>query len=144
MCRLLLQRGERESDSSKFFRSWCPSYIQLSVEFESKMGDDAKTEFAGMDEVAIRIDQPLQDTAPEHEAFTDSDRNVLTEKCPACGALYFIAYSKLYDTRRSFQELSDQLQLRLEEDHLMKRNHRSLIPLRWSDPTRKRNREQES
>ncbi len=104
------------------------------------MSDDAKTEFLGMGEVAIRIDQPLEDlgAAPEHEAFTDSDKNVRTERCSECGALYCVAYSKLYGTQRSFQDLSEQLHLRLEEDHLMKREHRFLIPLRWSDPTRKR------
>src|SRR5258706_3601133 len=104
------------------------------------MGDDAKNEFLEMGEVAVRLNQSAEDIAkaPDHEPFKDEDRNIRAEHCKQCDALYFIAYSKLYGTQRSFQDLNDQLQLRLEEDHLMKRNHRSLIPLRWSEPTRKR------
>jgi hypothetical protein len=95
-----------------------------------------------MSEVAVKIEQLPDDIgqAPEHEAFTDEGKNVRIERCALCGAEYFMAFSPIYRTKRTFEELSDQLQLRLEEDHRMKRNHGPLVPLRWSDRTRKRKR----
>jgi hypothetical protein len=110
------------------------------------MSDDTKNKFLEIGEVAIRLNQSAENIAgaPDHEPFTDENKNIRTEQCSQCDALYCIAFSKFYGTKRSFQDLSDQLQLRLEEDHVMKREHRFLIPLRWSDPTRKRHSEQKS
>jgi hypothetical protein len=109
------------------------------------MADQEKTEFREMAEVAVRMNQPSGEisSAPDHEAFT-KDGNVRLEQCPACDAIYSIGFSRIYLTRRSFEDLSIQLQLRLEEDHVAKREHRPLIPLRWSDTTSKRAREEES
>jgi len=108
------------------------------------MTEKTRTEFLEIGEVAVRLDQHPDDigTAPQHEPFTDTDRNVLTEKCLSCDALYFVAYSRTYGTGRTFADLTDQLQLRLEEDHSSGRKHRSVIPLRWFESTRKRSREQ--
>jgi hypothetical protein len=98
--------------------------------------------FKGMSEVAVKIEQSPDDIggAPGHEGFADEGKNVLIQKCVLCGAEYYIAFSPIYRTKRTFEELSDELQIRLEEDHRMNRNHGPLIPLRWSDPRRKRRR----
>ena len=95
-----------------------------------------------MSEVAVKIEQPPDDMghAPEHEPFTDEGKNLRIEKCALCGAEYFLAFSPIYRTRRTFEELSDELQMRLEEDHRMNRIHGPLVPLRRSDRTRKRKR----
>jgi len=97
--------------------------------------------FKGMNEVAVKIEQLPDDIghAPEHEPFTDERKNVRIEKCALCGAEYFLAFSPIYRTRKTFEELSDELQTRLKEDHRMNRNHGPLVPLRRSDRTRKRN-----
>jgi hypothetical protein len=102
--------------------------------------------FKGMSEVAVKLEQPPDNMghAPEHEAFTDERKNVRIEKCVLCGAEYFIAFSPIYRTNRTFEDLGDQLQMRLEEDHQMNRNHGPLIPLRISDRTRKRKRDKKS
>jgi hypothetical protein len=85
-----------------------------------------------MREVAVRIDQPLEGAAApsQHEPFTDDDKNVRTERCASCQALYLIAYSTIYGAARSFEDLRDQLQLQLEEDHRSDHNHHSVIELR--------------
>jgi hypothetical protein len=95
--------------------------------------------FKGMSEVAVKIEQAPDDTghAPEHEPFTDERKNVRIEKCALCGAEYFMAFSPIYRTKKTFEELSDELQTRLEEDHRMNRNHGPLVPLRRSDHTRR-------
>ena|SRR5258708_1807713 len=85
--------------------------------------------FKGMSEVAVKIEQPPDDIcrAPGHEPFTDERENIRIEKCALCGAEYYIAFSPIYRTKRTFEELSDALQLRLEEDHRMNRNHGPLV-----------------
>jgi hypothetical protein len=95
--------------------------------------------FKGMNEVAVKIEQLPDDIghAPEHEPFTDERKNVRIEKCALCGAEYFLAFSPIYRTRKTFEELSDVLQTRLKEDHRMNRNHGPLIPFRRSDHTRR-------
>ncbi len=102
--------------------------------------------FTGTDPVAVKVEQSPDDIgeAPGHEAFIGEDKKVQKETCELCGAEYAIAFSRIYRTQRTFEALSDQLQLRLEEDHRMNRNHGPLIPLRWHDPTRKRKREKKS
>lgn len=109
------------------------------------MADEEKTEFKEMGEVAVRMNQPNPKTsnAPEHETFT-KDGKVRLKRCPGCDAIYSIGFSRIYRTQRSFEDLRDQLQLRVEEDHLAGREHRPLMPLRWSDSTRKRARDEES
>jgi hypothetical protein len=99
--------------------------------------------FKGMSEVAVKIEQPADDIcwAPEHEPFTDEEKKVRIKKCVVCGAEYFMAFSPIYRTKRTFEELSEELQLRLEEDHRLNRNHGSLVRLRWSDCMRKRKRD---
>jgi hypothetical protein len=110
------------------------------------MSDESQTEaFEDICDVAIRLNQPPDDKAeaPEHWFFQDSNKNTRTEKCATCEDVYALGYSRIYGTNRTFEDLSDQLQLRLEEDHKANnRKHRSIIPLRWSDPTRKRSSEQ--
>jgi hypothetical protein len=95
--------------------------------------------FKGMSEVAVKKEQLPDDIghAPEHEPFTDERKNVRIEKCALCGAEYFLAFSPIYRTKRTFEELSDELQTRLKEDHRMNRNHGPLIPFRRSDHTRR-------
>jgi hypothetical protein len=116
----------------------------------SLVSDKKKTVFREISEVALRLNQEPDDTAeaPTHEFFTDAERNIRTIKCPNadCTALYAIGYSRIYRAKRgiSFEDWSDQLLLRLEEDHRANQQHRSVIPLRWSDTTRKREREQKS
>jgi hypothetical protein len=58
--------------------------------------------FKGMSEVAVKIEQPPDDTghAPEHEPFTDERKNVRIEKCALCGAEYFVAFSQIYRTKK--------------------------------------------
>jgi len=99
-----------------------------------------KKDFRGLDEVALKLNQAPDDAgaAPEHELFVDDDKNIRTEKCATCEDLFAIGFSRIYRTKRTFEALCDQLQLRLEEDHRAGRNHGSLIPLKWSDRTRKR------
>src|SRR5256885_488726 len=94
---------------------------------EEDLSDGSKTEFLQIGEVAVRLDQPPDDVgvAPQHEAFTDTDRNILTEKCLGCEAVYFVAYSRIYGTGRTFTDLTSQLQLWLKEDHNAGRSHRS-------------------
>ena len=98
--------------------------------------------FKGISEVAVKIEQPPDDIcwAPGHEPFTDAGKNIRREKCVVCGAEYFMAFSPIYRTKRTFEELSEELQLRLEEDHRLNRNHGSLVRLRWSERMRKRKR----
>jgi uncharacterized iron-regulated protein len=111
------------------------------------MADQEEMEFLELGEVAVRINQMAGDaiaSAPEHVPFTDEDENALSYKCLRCEAIYLIAYSRIHGTKRSFEDLSDQLQLRLEEDHTAGRQHHSLVALRWSDTTRKRSREEKS
>jgi len=95
--------------------------------------------FRGMSEVAVKLEQLPDDIghAPGHEPFTDEGKNVRIEKCALCGAEYFLAFSPIYRTKKPFEELSDELQMRLEEDHRMKSNHGPLVPLRRSNRTRK-------
>jgi hypothetical protein len=99
--------------------------------------------FKGMSEVAVKIEQPPDDSccAPGHEPFTDEGKNIRIQKCVVCGAEYFMAFSPIYRTKRTFEELSEELQLRLEEDHRLNRDHGSLVRLRWSDRMRKRKRD---
>lgn len=110
---------------------------------DKELRDQTDTEFDAIGEIALRMNLSSDETtkAPQYELFTNDEGTVRSEKCLGCNALYAIGYSRIYRTKRSFEDLSDQLQLRLEEDHLMKRNHASLIFLRL-DPTRKRSREQ--
>jgi hypothetical protein len=98
--------------------------------------------FKGMSEVAVKVEQRTDEMghAPEHEPFTDERKNVRVEKCALCGAEYFLAFSPIYRTTKTFEELSDELQTRLEEDHRMNRNHSPLVPLRRSDHTRRAGR----
>jgi hypothetical protein len=96
--------------------------------------------FKGMSEVAVKIEQLPDDIghAPEHEPFTDERKNVRIEKCALCGAEYLLAFSPIYRTTKTFEELCDELQTRLKEDHRMNRNHGPLIPFsRRSDHTRR-------
>jgi hypothetical protein len=96
------------------------------------MPDQEKIEFLELGEVAVRIDQTAGDgvaSAPEHVPFTDEDENALSHKCLDCEAIYLIGHSRIHGTKRSFEDLRDQLQLRLEEDHVAGRQHRSLVPL---------------
>jgi phage FluMu protein Com len=88
--------------------------------------------FRGMSEVALKIEQLPHDTgqAPEHELFKDDNGNVRIETCALCGAEYFLAFSRIYRTERPFEELSHQLQLRLEQDHRAGCDHGPVIPLR--------------
>jgi hypothetical protein len=104
-----------------------------------------KSEFRSLDDVAVRTNQLPDDlgSAPEHESFK-KDGKVLLEKCSYCDAEYLIGFQRIHGTKRSFEDLRDQLRLRLEEDHLAGRLHPSLIPLRWSDTTRERAREEKS
>jgi phage FluMu protein Com len=88
--------------------------------------------FRGMSEVAVKIVQPLDiiGVAPEHELFKDDKGHVRIEMCVRCGAEYLIAFSRIYRTKRTFEELSNQLQLRLEQDHRARCDHGPVIPLR--------------
>jgi hypothetical protein len=111
------------------------------------MSDESQTAaFEDICDVAIRLNQPPDDKAeaPEHWFFADEGQNVRTEKCLQCEDFYGIGYSRIHGKQnRTFEDLADQLQLRLAEDHkASNRKHRSIIPLRWSDTTRKRSREQ--
>jgi hypothetical protein len=83
--------------------------------------------FKGMSEVAVKIEQPPVGWAPGHEPFTDEEKNVRIAKCALCGTEYYIAFSPIYRTQRTFEELRDALQLRLEEDHQLNRNHGPLV-----------------
>jgi hypothetical protein len=98
--------------------------------------------FKGMSEVAVKIEQLPDDIghAPEHEPFADERKDVRIEECALCGAEYFMAFSPIYRTKRTLEELSEELQMRLKEDHHMNRNHGPLVPLRRSDRTRKHRR----
>src|SRR6267378_5092276 len=102
-------------------------------------------QFTELGEVAVRAEQPpnVIGEVPLHDPFLEPDgKTVKMEKCRVCGELYAIMYHRIYKTRRAYEDLSDQLQLRLEEHHSANRSHPSIIPLRWSDPTRKRDRKQ--
>jgi hypothetical protein len=94
--------------------------------------------FRGMSEVAVKIEQPPDDITgvPEHELFKDDKGDVRTETCVLCGAEYFIAFPRIHGTKRTFEELGNHLQLRLEQDHRAGCDHGPVIPLR-----RKRQRE---
>jgi hypothetical protein len=96
--------------------------------------------FRGMSEVAVKVEQSPDDIgeAPEHELFKDDQGDARRETCALCGAEYFIAFSGIYRTKRTFKELSGQLQLRLEEDHRVGFKHGPVIPLRWSESRHKR------
>ena len=95
--------------------------------------------FRGMSEVAVKIELPPDNIgeAPGHELFKDDKGDVRIETCVLCGAEYFIAFSRIYRTKRTFEELSDQLQRRLGQDHRAGCDHGPVIPLR-SESTRKR------
>jgi phage FluMu protein Com len=88
--------------------------------------------FRGVSEVAVKIEQAPDNIgeAPEHELFKDDKGHVRIETCVLCGAEYFIAFSRIYRTERTFEELSNKLQLRLEEDHRSGCDHGPVIPLR--------------
>lgn len=106
-----------------------------------------KTVFREISEVALRVNQESDDIAetPVRDYFLDGDGKIREVKCPTadCPAIYAIGYPRIYQAKKfTFDDLSDKLLLRLEEDHAANRKHRSLIPLRWSDTTRKRKREQ--
>ena len=97
----------------------------------------SKPDFNEMSEVALRIDQPAHiATAPNHETFKDENGKVREENCRRCEAVFAIARLRMNRTQRSFADLADQLQLKLEEDHKYGTTHRSAIPLRSSEPTR--------
>jgi hypothetical protein len=107
------------------------------------MSETNKKTFAGLDELALRTIQPPDDMAeaPEHEFFIDDNQRIRNEKCNKCETVYAIGYSRIYRTKRTFADLCDQLQQRLEEDHAGGYKHRSLILLRWHDSTRKSDRD---
>ena len=121
------------------FVVWFSTGLDSNVEQRGRFLSKPKI-FTGTDEVAVKVEQSPDDTgeAPQHEAFTDEEKNVRIEQCVLCGAEYAIMFSHIYQKKRTFEELSDQLQLRLEEDHRAGRNHGPLIPLKWSESTRKR------
>ncbi len=116
--------------------NWSTKGAKVNAVAELKI---LKKVFKGMSEVAVKIEQLPDDIghAPEHEPFTDERKKARIEKCALCRAEYFLAFSPIYRTKRTFEELSDELQTRLKEDHRMNRNHGPLIPFRRSDHTRR-------
>ena len=106
-----------------------------------------KESYAGMDELAIRLDLPPDEMGevPTHIFFTDDSSNTIRRiKCESCSNEYGIFYSRIYPTKRSFEELNEQLQTRLQEQHMAKKAHDRIVLLPWSDTTRKNKSTQKS
>ena len=104
------------------------------------MSDRNETEFRKISEVALRVNPEPDDIAkaPEHVFYADHGGHIQEVSCPklGCGATYAIGYSRVYRTRRSFDDLRSQLLVILEQDHAANRKHPAAIPLPSPDAAR--------
>ena len=95
------------------------------------MTEPYKTEYRGLDSVAIMVKQDPSDKvhAPDHETFKDSKGEPLQVKCPECETTYIIGYRRVYRPHKSFETLAEQLRKNLLNDHKLKVSHRSALSL---------------
>jgi len=104
------------------------------------VNDRNETEFRKISEVALRVNPDPDDIAkaPEHEFFADQAGLILDVRCPklGCGAIYAIGFSRVYRTKRSFDDLRGQLLITLEQDHAANRKHPAAITLPPPDAAR--------
>src|SRR5437879_185617 len=82
----------------------------------SSMAEGYKSEYHGLDSVAIRTDQ-VEIHAPANATFNDPEGKPRLVNCPNCDASYSIGYPMLYGPSASFENLADQLTKILRIDH---------------------------